>query len=279
MEIHATTGCGAEVSGVQLGDLDAEGFEAVRRAFQQYGVLFFRDQDLPPQAHIDVARRLGDIVVNKFFQAHDELPEIALVRKEKEQQTNIGGGWHADHSYDEAPAKGSILVARELPPEGGDTLFADLEAAYATLSDGLKRTLATLRAVHSNRHLYGAEGIYRKTDLADQLQGEEGVGDAIHPIVIRHPETGRPVLYVNPGHTICIEGWTVPESRALLDFLYQHVTQEATTHRFVWSPGAVAFWDNRRTWHLAMNDYQGHRRLMHRITLTGEPLGAVSASA
>jgi taurine dioxygenase len=279
MEIHATTGCGAEVAGVQLADLDAEGLGAVRRAFQQYGVLFFRDQDLPPQAHVDIARRLGDIVVNKFFQAHDELPEIALVRKEKEQQTNIGGGWHADHSYDEAPAKGSILVARELPPEGGDTLFADLEAAYATLSDGLKRTLSTLRAVHSNRHLYGAEGIYRKTDLADQLQGEEGVGDAVHPMVIRHPETGRPVLYVNPGHTIRIEGWTVPESRALLDFLHEHACQEATTHRFVWSPGAVAFWDNRRTWHLAMNDYQGHRRLMHRITLTGEPLGAAAAPA
>lgn len=259
---------------MDLAGCDGTSLDAVRDALREHGVLIFRDQALSPDDHLAFARRFGEIVVNKFFPESGVHAEIAEVRKEKDQQMNIGGGWHADHSYDEAPALGSILVARELPPSGGRTHFADLAAAYDSLSSGLKRTLESLRAVHSNRHLYGENGIYRKTDLASQLGGEDRVGDAIHPVVIRHPESGRKVLYVNPGHTIQIEDWTVPESRALLDFLFDHVKGSGCTTTLEWEPGTVAFWDNRRSWHLADNDYHGHRRLMHRITLAGGPLSA-----
>jgi taurine dioxygenase len=269
-----SSGCGAVVTGVDLAEFSAGEQHALRKLLLEHGVLFFVDQKLSPEAHIAFARRFGSIVVNKFFPEHSLHSEIAEVRKEREQRTNIGGGWHADHSYDEAPALGSILVARELPEAGGDTLFANLFAAYDALSDGLKRTLGSLRAKHSNRHLYGAEGLYRKTDLAAQLKSEEGAGDAVHPVVITHPESGRKALYVNPGHTLHFEGWTRAESQPLLQYLYQHATQPEFTCRYRWSPGSVAFWDNRCTWHYAINDYYGSRRLMHRITLAGTPLSA-----
>lgn len=269
-----TAGCGALVHGVDLARLDETSWSAVHRAFLDYGVIFFRDQELGPDAHVALAHRFGPIVVNKFFPESDVNPEIAEVRKEAEQQTNIGGGWHTDHSYDEIPAKGSILVARELPSRGGDTLFANMYAAYDALSDGLKQTLSTLRAVHSNDHLYGADGIYHKTDLADMLQGKDLVGEAVHPMVIRHPESGRPALYVNPGHTRRIEGWKVEESLPLLGYLYEHASSDAFTCRFRWAPGSVAIWDNRCTWHMAMNDYHGERRLLHRITIDGSALAA-----
>ena len=273
MEVRRySSGCGAVVSDFQLATCSDGELQELRKVFQEHGVLFFPDQKLTPEDHIAFARRFGSIVVNKFFPENTEHPEIAEVRKEKEQRTNIGGGWHADHSYDEAPALGSILVARELPEAGGDTMFANMYAAYDALSDGLKRTLGTLRALHSNRHLYGAQGIYRKSDLGAQLKGEEGVGDAVHPPVITHPDTGRKALYVNPGHTLHFEGWSAPESHALLQYLYAHATRPEFTCRFRWAPGSVAFWDNRCSWHYAINDYHGSRRLMHRITLAGAPL-------
>lgn len=266
--------CGALVTGVQLAELSDEALEALRGAFREHGLLFFRDQELSPDDHLRFARRFGDIVVNKFFQQSDEHPEIAVVRKEPHQKMNLGGAWHADHSYDEEPALGSILVARELPSAGGGTRFANLYAAFEALSPGFQRTLESLRAVHSNRHIYGENGFYRQTDLAETLGGMDRVGDAVHPVVIRHPESGRKALYVNPGHTIRIEGWSVPESRALLDYLFAHVDQPRFTCLFDWKPGSVAFWDNRCTWHNAMNDYPGERRVMHRITLAGCALKA-----
>ena len=279
MEVRSLSGCGAIVEGLKLAEVEGEGIDDLRRELANHGLLVFRDQVFSPDDHLAFARRFGEIVVNKFFPVDGLHPEIAEVRKEKEQKTNIGGGWHADHSYDAEPALGSILVARELPARGGNTHFANLADAHDALSEGFKAMLGPLRAVHSNRHLYGADGIYRKTDLADQLGGEGDVGDAVHPVVIRHPETGRAVLYVNPGHTIRIEGWSLPESRALLDFLYAHVTGSGFTTALEWAPGTVAIWDNRQTWHLADNDYHGERRLMHRITLAGDALPPASDAA
>jgi len=278
MHIERYQGCGAEVTGVQLARLTEAELDELREAFREHGVLFFRDQELTPEDHIAFARRWGPIVVNKFFEASRSHPEIALVRKEKDQKTNIGGGWHADHSYDEEPALGSILVARDLPPAGGNTHFADLRAAWNGLDAEQKDAIGRLRGVHSNLHLYGENGIYRKTDLADQLGGLEDVGQAVHPAVIAHPESGHPVLYVNPGHTIQFEGMTPEASRPLLDALYEHVTSETYTCQFVWRPGSIAFWDNRCTWHFAPNDYQGHRREMHRITLAGSRLEPARAA-
>ena len=203
---------------------------------------------------------------------------IAEVRKEPDQTENIGGGWHTDHSYDLDPVMGSILLARETPPTGGDTLFANMYSAHETLSDGLKRTLAGLRAVHSSRHVFGAQAERFKdtdNDIGDRLgNADAATQDSVHPVVIAHPISGRKVLYVNPGFTVGIDGWTKEESRGLLEMLYEHAKRPEHAYRFQWRPGSIAFWDNRATWHYAVNDYHGARRLMHRITLDGVALAA-----
>jgi taurine dioxygenase len=269
-----STGCGAVVNDIQLASLRDTQLVELREAFAEHGLLFFRDQQLNPEDHLGFARRFGDIVLNKFFTPVPGHRQIAEVRKEKTQQTNIGGGWHTDHSYDTEPALGSLLVARNLPNSGGDTWFANLTAAYDRLPAAQQKSLATLRALHSNVHIYGRDGYYRSTDIADQLGGADSVGEAVHPVVIRHPDSGRKVLYVNPAHTIGIEGWKKADSDALLAELYAHVDQPQFTCEFNWQPGSVAFWDNRSTWHFAQNDYQGEARLMHRITLAGSALDA-----
>lgn len=263
---------GAEATGVDLKAMDDATFGALKTAVAERGVLFVRDQDLTPEDHIAFARRWGDIDVNAYFPANGGYPEIAEVRKAEAQTVNIGGGWHTDHSYDQVPAMGSILLARETPPVGGDTLFSSLGATYDSLSDGLKATLETLRAVHSADHIYGHGGIYSKTDQASDLKGHDIRTHAVHPAVIRHPVTGRRILYVNPAFTLHFEGWTRDESLPLLNYLYTVAMRDEFHCRLQWTPGSIAVWDNRSTWHLAMNDYQGHSRLMHRITIAGEAL-------
>ena len=264
--------CGSEVTGVDVCAIGDAEMAAIRTALAETGVVLLRDQQLSPEDHIAFARRWGEIDVNNYFPANGGYPEIAEVRKAETQFVNIGGGWHTDHSYDAVPAMGSILVARELPPVGGDTLFASMGAAYDALSDGLKATLATLRAVHSADHIYGHDGIYAKTDQAADLKGHDISANAVHPAVIHHPVTGRKLLYVNPAFTLHFEGWTREESQPLLQYLYSVAMREEFHCRLQWREGSVAVWDNRATWHFAANDYHGHRRLMHRITISGVAL-------
>ncbi len=220
------------------------------------------------------ARHWGEMNINRFFRAVDGYPMIAEVGKEPEQQDNIGGGWHTDHSYDVVPAMGSMLYAREVPVAGGDTLFASMYLAYEALSDGLKQTLERLKAVHSSQHVFGANARYlRETDLKGRLRNPElATQDAVHPVIIRHPDTGRKALYVNRAFTVQFDGWTEEESKPLPEYLYQHATRPEFTCRCRWQKGSLAFWDNRATWHYALNDYQGQHRLMHRITVEGVPL-------
>ena len=217
----ASAHVGAEIGGVDLAKpLKDEALGEIRQAFGEYGVVFFRDQKLSPEQHIAIAERFGPIDINRFFAHVPGYPTIAEVRKEPEQTRNIGGGWHTDHSYDEAPALGSMLYAREVPQAGGDTLFASMYAAYDALSDGLKAMLEGLRACHSSRHVFGAEAAARRGDLNGRIGNPElATQDAVHRVVIRHPETGRKALYVNPGFTLRFEGWTDEESRPLLDYL------------------------------------------------------------
>ncbi|MGB9369970.1 MAG: TauD/TfdA family dioxygenase [Xanthobacteraceae bacterium] len=278
-EVRPTSGAlGAELLGIDLAnDLDDCAVADIREAFNEHGVIFFRDQKLTPEQHIAFAERMGPINVNRFFKSAPGYSQIAEVRKEAAQTTNIGGGWHTDHSYDEVPALGSILLAREVPPRGGDTMFASMALAYETLSDGLKKTLSGLRAVHSSRHVFGQKSLEAKPDRVGRLINPElATQDAVHPVVIRHPETGRPTLYVNATFTTHFEGWTAQESKPLLDYLCQHAARPEFQTRFRWEEGSIAFWDNRATWHYALNDYQGERRLMHRITIDGVPLQAAN---
>jgi taurine dioxygenase len=277
MHINKLDGVGVEISDLDITKLSSNEFELIKQSFAEHGLVFFRGQQLSEQKHIEFAERWGTINVNRFFKAHGLYPQIAMVGKEPDQKENIGGGWHTDHSYDVEPALGSILVARELPEVGGDTWFTSMYKAYDSLSDGLKETLESLNAVHSAKHVFGKNGEHETApgtgdrignpDAADVLE------DPIHPMVIRHPLSGKKALYVNPGFTRHIEGWTIAESDPLLAYLYQVAQNEAFVTKFNWQPGSIAFWDNRATWHLAQNDYQGHRRTMHRITIEGVAIG------
>jgi len=269
---------GAEISGADIAaGINDEQFAEIRQAFIDYGVIFFRDQELSPDQHIEFARRWGEINVNRFFQPVKTHPIIAEVRKDPDQETNIGAAWHTDHSYDQVPAMGSILYAREVPKLGGDTLFSSMYAACETLSDAMRKTLMGLRAEHSSRHVFGESALEDRDrdDLAGRFQNaSNATQDSVHPVIIRHPLSGRPSLYVNADFTVKFEGWSKDESQPLLDFLYQHARQNEFTCRFQWKKGSMAIWDNRATHHYAMNDYPGELRLMHRITIEGEALSA-----
>ncbi|MEL0072065.1 MAG: TauD/TfdA family dioxygenase [Rhodobiaceae bacterium] len=266
-------GVGVEIANVDLaGDLSNSDFAAIRDAFIEHGLIFFREQNMTPDEHIAFAERWGEININRFFPRVEGYDQIAAVVKEKDQLGNIGGGWHTDHSYDHIPAMGSILLARETPPIGGDTLFACMYKAYDSLSEGLKKTLEGMKAVHSSRHIFGDQSEYREA-MKDRLSNpEQATQDAVHPVIITHPESGKKALYVNPAFTLHFEGWTAAESKPLLDYLYQHASLMEHTTRFNWAPGSIAFWDNRCTWHYALNDYHGERREMHRITIEGSAL-------
>lgn len=267
MKIQPITGhCGAEVSGIDLNKLTDTEFAGLQDALFTHGVIFLRAQSLSPEGHIALAQRFGEIDINRFFTAVEGHPEIAEVRTKASQKNVIGAGWHADHSYDVAPAMCSILAARNLPTHGGDTLFASAGAAYDHLSDGLRSTLESLRAWHS-------DGSFAASKIFDHSEMEQAVTKpSLHPVIIKHPQTGRKTIFVNGDFTTHFDGWTAEESAPLLNYLYRYISQPAFMCRFRWSPGAVAIWDNRLVQHLAVADYQGQARLMHRVTVKGQPL-------
>ena len=263
---------GTEVSDIDVTTVDDVVLARLRTMLADRGVLFFRNQTLTPRSQLEFAERWGSVNVNRFFTPVEEEPRVALVLKEPQHVGNIGGQWHTDHSYDEIPAMASMLYARELPSRGGDTLFASMYGAYNALSPGMQKALINLEAVHSSRHVFGVQ-----KKLGDRFQNaEQAVQDAIHPVVISHPESGKPSLYVNPNFTIRFNEWTEVESTPLLDYLYQMAVQPENTLRYRWSVNTLAIWDNRCTWHYAVNDYHGERRLMHRVTLEGVPLTAAT---
>lgn len=269
MEIRPLTGgLGAEIFGADV--RDGEQFEEIHSAFAKHSVIVLRDQEISPEDHLDFARRFGPINVNRFFKPVDGYPEIATVLKEKDQKEAVGEGWHTDHSYDQVPAMGSILRAIEMPPYGGDTLFVSMGAAYEALSEPMRRFLDGLMAVHSSRHVFGVTTLDSEAAKSGRLSNAEAATqDARHPVVITHPLSGRRGLFVNPVFTTHIEGLTAEESTAILDMLYEHCRQPEFQCRVRWREGDITMWDNRATWHKAINDYQGFRRLMHRVTVDG----------
>jgi len=277
MKIIPASGTGAYVSDINLNALTDADTGKLRGALGEYGVLFFREQSISPTQHIELAQKFGKININRFFKPLEHYPQIAEVRKEPEQASNIGEQWHTDHSYDQIPALGSILVAQQLPATGGDTLFVSMFAAFNALSAELKQKITSLTATHSSRHVFGAK-TFDKTenkDLVGRLGNTEAATqDAIHPVVIRHPISGKQGIYVNPDFTTHINELNSPESETLLNELYAHCKKPEFSHRFDWEAGSVAFWDNRATWHKALNDYPGQQRLMHRITIEGVALNA-----
>lgn len=264
---------GAEIDGVNLKKITKKQFKEIKIVFGKYGVIFFRNQNLSPEEEIIFAELWGEININRFFTNLEGYPKIALVSKEPDQKKNIGGAWHTDHTYDLEPAMGSILFAHQVPKKGGDTLFSSMYAAYETLSDGLKGSLKNMYGRHSSRHVFGNSRAKRNDDTVGRIiNSDKAKQDAIHPVVITHPQTGKKALFVNPTFTLGFDGWSDEESKPLLNYLYSHATKPEFTCRFKWEEGSIAFWDNRSTWHLAVNDYHGQRRLMHRITINGTRL-------
>lgn len=264
---------GAEIQDVDLSqDLPDSTITAIRAALVEHQVIFFRDQSLPPARQAAFGRRFGPLNIHPYVSGMKDQPEVMEIIKEPSDKTNFGGGWHSDMSFLETPAIGSILHAIEIPEYGGDTLFASQAAAYDALSDGLKQTLDGLNAIHSAAREYRSGGHSAEKRSSMQVAEADGyVGEYVHPVVLTHPESGRKALYVNPAFTTRIEGWKTSESKALLDYLFQHCRYEGFTCRFTWTKGAVAFWDNRSVWHFALNDYPGQRRHMRRVTVDPWP--------
>ena len=282
LRIHRTAGAlGAEISGLDLsGPLSDAEIAEIRAAFVTHQVIFFRDQALTPDQQLAFGRRFGTLNVHPYVSGMSSHPEVMEIIKEPTDKVNFGGGWHSDMSFLETPSIGSILYALEIPDYGGDTLFASQAAAFEALSPGLRATLETLNAVHSAGREYAPGGhSSQKRGSMVVAEAEGATGEFTHPVVLAHPETGRKALYVNPAFTMHIAGWTTRESKALLDFLFDHCRSERFTTRFAWQPGSVAFWDNRSVWHYALNDYPGQRRHMRRVTVDAVPGLVVTANA
>ncbi|MEM7018658.1 MAG: TauD/TfdA family dioxygenase, partial [Pseudomonadota bacterium] len=236
-------------------------------------VIFFRGQEITPEQHIQLGRRFGSLHIHPYVAGLDDYPEIIPIIKEATDKRNFGGGWHSDVSFEQKPALGSLLYAHEVPEYGGDTLFSSQYLAYETLSDGMKNLLDPLQAIHSAGLEYSSKGASLKAakgNASMQAVEAEEFNTIEHPVVRTHPETGRKALYVNRAFTLNFKNMTRKESLPLLHFLWEQAEREAFTCRFRWSKNALAFWDNRCVQHYALNDYQGQRREMHRVTVEGD---------
>jgi taurine dioxygenase len=269
---------GAEIDGVDIAaGPDASTIAEIRRALLEHQVVFLRGQQATPAQLKDFTARFGPLYVHPYARGLPEHPEVMpVVREPDDTGRTFGGSWHTDLTFEAAPTLGSVLYAIDVPPVGGDTLFASQYAAYDALSDGLKRVLDGLDAVHSASVAFGPSTVAGARAMA--LKTVEAPVEVVHPAVRVHPETGRRCLFVNRLNTRRFDGWTEAESAPLLEFLFQHSVRPEFTCRFRWTPGAVTFWDNRCVQHLAINDYAGRRREMLRVTICGDrPFGVRAA--
>lgn len=271
MQITRMAGAlGADIHGIDLSQpLSAAAVAQIRAAFLEHLVIVFRDQQLTPEQYLAFARHIGEPDEYPFVKGIPGHPLIIEVLKLEHERVNFGGIWHSDTAYLETPPMASMLLAVEIPPAGGDTLFANQYLALETLSPGMQRMLAGLTGVNSSA----------KADVSrtreDRLR-TDARGDARHeylaehPVARTHPETGRKALYVNVAHTARFKDMTDEESAPLLGYLFQHQVRPELTCRLRWEVGSLALWDNRCTQHNPVNDYHGYRRRMHRITLKGD---------
>ena len=265
-----TPAIGATISGIDIAqDLSSAVIAEIRAAFLEHLVVFFHDQQLTPAQLVAFAKRFGAIGYYPFVAGMAGQPEVVEVVKNEDEKINFGGLWHTDTSYLERPPLGSVLYAVEVPKFGGDTLWNNMYLAYEALSPGMQKLLEGLRGVNSAEKPDAA--VTRTHRMADKPRDARAiVTTAAHPLVRTHPETGRKALYCAAAHTLHIEGMSVEESRALLQYLYSVQQREEFGCRLQWQAGMVAFWDNRCAQHNALNDYHGHRRVMHRVTLEGD---------
>jgi len=259
---------GAEIHGVDIArPLGDDVVAEIRQAFLDYLVIFFSDQQLTAQAQLAFAARFGEPMAYPQLKGLPECPLITPVIKREHERVNFGGVWHSDTAYLERPPMASMLYAIEIPPYGGDTLFANQYLAYESLSEGLRDVLSGLIGINASTK---ADASRTREERMRDEGAELKALVAEHPVVLTHPETGRKALYVNVGHTTQFKGWTERESRSLLDHLFAHQVSPEFTCRFRWERRSLAFWDNRCTQHNPVNDYHGFKRVMHRVTLAGD---------
>ncbi len=271
IEVRPISGAlGAEIDGVDLSrDLSDAEVAEVRQAWLDNLVVFFRDQTMTPAQQVALAERFGEPIEYPFIQGLPGFPVITPVVKLANETINFGGLWHTDTTYQQRPPMASMLYALELPPCGGDTLFANCYLAYETLSDGMKAMLDPLTGVYSSHK--GRVVDTRAPRAGDSPKENASVARvAEHPVIRVHPETGRKALYISFAHTTCFKGWTEAESKPVLDYLFEHQTRPEFTCRFRWDVGSVALWDNRCALHNPINDYHGHKRVLHRVTFAGD---------
>lgn len=265
---------GAEVANVDFSaDLSNAQRGEIHRALLDNQVLVFRDQNLTPQRQVDVARIFGKPAIYPFLKGMDEAPEVNVLAKSETDTVNFGGSWHSDTAYKECPDMGTLLYAVEVPDAGGDTLFANMHAAYDALSDGMKEMLNGMTAIYSSEKGYSGK-------RAERMKGLQGMKNAVageiesfeseHPIVRTHPETERKALYVSKSHTLRFKDMTVAESEPLINYLSDFAARPEFTCRVRWQPRTLTIWDNRSTNHYALNDYSGKARRMHRVTVEGD---------
>lgn len=261
---------GAEISDIDLREpIDDALMARIRAVWLEHLVIFFRDQTLSSAEFLAFARRIGEVIEYPFVKGLPDFPEVIPVVKLEHERVNFGGLWHSDTTYLDTPPMASMLIAREVPPFGGDTLFANMYAAFEALSPGMQSMLQSLQGVNSSAKADASRTREDriKTDARPEAHREY---TAEHPVVRTHPETGRKALYVNVGHTLRFKDMTAEESAPLLEYLFQHLVRPEFTCRFVWRPGSIALWDNRCAQHNPINDYHGYRRIMHRVTLAGD---------
>jgi taurine dioxygenase len=259
---------GAEIRGLDLSaKLSDTLYEQLNQAFLDFQIIFFRDQELSSQQYSDFAQGFGRLQEYLFADGPDGFPYITEIVKTETETEGFGNFWHSDSAYIEQPPKITMLYARQIPPQGGDTLFADMYAAYDDLSPGLQTTLASLNAINSASVVPRDENIYQEVKSKNSDKSDRY---AIHPVIRSHDETGKKALYVNSIHTLGFEGMTREESSPLLNYLFQQVTLPEYSFRLRWQQNTLAMWDNRCTQHYALNDYHGYRRVMHRIIVEGE---------
>ena len=273
LTIHRLSGTlGAEIHGANLlAGLSNADFNEIHQAFLDHKVIVLRGQHgLSPDQQKDFARRFGTLNIHPYVKGMDDHPELMEIIKEPDEKTNFGGGWHSDMSFLEEPALGSVLHAIDVPPYGGYTLFADQQAAYDRLSDGLKATLQGMTAIHTASKEYGADGYSAAVRQSMDAKAAPDAPEYEHPVIRTHPETGRKGLFINPAFTLRFAGWSRKESRPLLNYLFDLSREERNTCRVRWQEGDVTMWDNRCVWHYALNDYHGHRRHMRRATINGD---------
>jgi len=271
MKIQRIAGAlGAEILGIDLAQTLSDATVAeIRQALLDHLVVFFRDQTLTAAQYLVFAKRFGRVMEYPFVRGLDDYPEITPVIKLEHETVNFGGVWHSDTTYLEEPPMGTMLYAQQIPPYGGDTMFANMQLAYERLSPGMKRMLDGLHAFSSSAKADVSRT--REDRIRDHARG--GVQKeylARHPVVRTHPESGRRSLFVNIAHTLRFDEMTEEESAPLLAYVYQHQITPEFLCRFRWRKGSIAFWDNRATLHYPLNDYHGFKRVMHRITLAGD---------